>query len=325
MQVLAGKSETTEMQVRRSEVAVIVPTYNSERDWPAFSAGLRMQKLDPSQVLIVDSSSKDRTVELAAAEGFRTLVIPQSEFNHGGTRQLGLRYFPEARIAVYLTQDAVLRDENAIDRLVQVFSNPEVGAAYGRQLPRKGAGPLEAHARLFNYPAESHLRDINSRETMGVKVVFFSNSFSAYRIEALQQVGGFPTDVIMAEDVFATARLLENGWKIAYVAEAAAYHSHGYTTMQEFRRYFDTGVYHARSPWLLKQFGRPTGEGKKFVLSELKSLWPNHAHLVPLAIVRTFAKAAGYALGRREGKLPLSLRRRLSMHKGYWTDRRISE
>ncbi|MFE0678513.1 hypothetical protein ACFW26_34910, partial [Streptomyces sp. NPDC058867] len=45
------------------------------------------------------------------------------------------------------------------------------------------------------------------------------------------------------------------------------HHSHSYSIGEEFRRYFDVGVMHARAPWLLDRFGKAEGEGKRFVQS----------------------------------------------------------
>jgi rhamnosyltransferase len=89
--------------------------------------------------------------------------------------------------------------------------------------------------------------------------------------------------------------------------------------VQEFRRYFDTGVFHARSPWLLQEFGSANGEGLRFVRSELAYLSKHALHLIPSAIVRTLAKWLGYKLGRLEALLPLKIKRICSMHKGYWS------
>jgi rhamnosyltransferase len=71
------------------------------------------------------------------------------------------------------------------------------------------------------------------------------------------------------------ARLLMAGKRVAYVAEACVHHSHNYSLVQEFRRYFDTGVFHARSPWLLQEFGTANSEGLRFVRSEISFLMPN--------------------------------------------------
>ena len=89
---------------------------------------------------------------------------------------------------------------------------------------------------------------------------------------------------------------------------------------QEFQRYFDIGVFHARESWLLESFGKPEGEGGRFVRSELRYLGRHAPWLIPSALLRTILKYSGYRLGRMEQRLPLWLKRRCSMHKGFWAN-----
>ena len=131
-------------------------------------------------------------------------------------------------------------------------------------------------------------------------------------------VGGFPSDLILGEDACAVGRLILNGGRVAYVAEACVRHSHDYSVMEEFRRYFDIGVFHARQSWLLQAFGTAGGEGGRFVTSEWKYLLRHAPWLLPLSVVKTGAKWLGYRLGQREGILPLAFKRWCSMHKHYW-------
>jgi rhamnosyltransferase len=298
---------------------VIVPTLNAAKDWPLFAPAL-LACVRPEQVLIVDSESTDDTVELARAAGFHLCSVARAKFNHGGTRQMAAEMLPNAKILVYMTQDAVLADPDALTKLLAVFDDPDVGAACGRQLPRPGAEAIEIHARNFNYPAASQVRSLNSREQLGIKAVFLSNSLAAYRRSTLMDVGGFPTKVLFGEDTITAARMLLAGYKVAYVAEARAYHSHPYTWMQEFKRYFDIGVLHSRERWLLKEFGQASGEGKRFVRSELLYLWQNDAGQIPAALMHTLGKLLGYRLGRTETRLSTRVKRQLSMHPKFWEE-----
>lgn len=297
---------------------VIVPTLNAAKDWPLFAPAL-LACARPDQVLIVDSESTDGTVDLARTAGFQVHSVARAEFNHGGTRQMAAEMLPNTEILVYMTQDAVLADSNALANLLAAFVDPQVGAACGRQLPRPEARAIEAHARNFNYPAISEMRTRASRERLGIKAAFLSNSLAAYRRSALMHVGGFPANVIFGEDMITAARLLLAGYKVAYVAEAFAYHSHPYTQVQEFKRYFDIGVLHSREPWLLEEFGQVSGEGKRFVLSELRYLRERNAWQIPSALIRTVIKFLGYRLGRTEARLTPNIKRRLSMHSSFWT------
>jgi rhamnosyltransferase len=299
-------------------VALVIPTLNAASEWSRLASAIQSQLWFPDEILIVDSESTDSTPELARQSGFRVANIPRAQFNHGGTRQWALQFVPDAEILVFLTQDAILADKRSLVDLLKSFDDPCVGAAFGRQLPRPGSNAIEAHARLFNYPDRSDLRTLESRSQIGIKAIFLSNSFAAFRRCALESVGGFPTDVILAEDMIAAARMLMKEWKIAYVAEARVYHSHAYTWWQEFKRYFDTGVLHARESWLLDNFGKAGGEGRRFVISELKYLSANDRVLIPSALVRTLLKWAGYRLGRSEAHIGNGLKRHLSMHRRFW-------
>lgn len=276
-----------------------IPTLNARASWASFSAALIGQTAKPNGVLIIDSGSTDGTPELAEREGFRVVRIARHEFSHGGTRQLAVEMSEDSEIIVFLTQDAILAKQDSLERLLRAFDDPNVGAAYGRQLPRPGADPIEAHARLFNYPSVSAVRSSESISQLGFKAAFFSDSFGAYRISALKKVGGFPRDANFGEDTIVTARLLLAGWKVAYVAEAEVFHSHHYTPWQEFDRYVNVGRLHKNQAWMLESFGSASGEGARYVASEIRMLLRTSPVLIPSAIVRTACKFLGYRIGRR--------------------------
>src|SRR5579863_3832734 len=143
----AALSQTNELTLE-CMFAVIVPTLNAARDWSQFAPAL-LACAHPEQVLIVDSESTDGTVELARTAGFQVCSVARSGFNHGGTRQMAAEMLTSAEILIYVTQDAVLTDSNALWNLVAAFADPQVGAACGRQLPRLGAKSIESHARSF--------------------------------------------------------------------------------------------------------------------------------------------------------------------------------
>lgn len=298
-------------------IACIIPTYNSKADLLRLLDSLERQTAR-FETFIVDSSSKDGTQELAWDRVGNVTVIPSVEFNHGGTRQRMVDQNLGYDVYVFLTQDACLADAGAIARIVEPFADPEVGAVCGRQLPHLDAKPLAQHARFFNYPGGVQVKSMADVSWLGIKTAFMSNSFAAYRGEALKAVGGFPVHVIFAEDMYAAAKMLMAGWKVAYAGNAQCRHSHNYTVVEEFERYFDMGVFHAREPWIRQNFGGAGGEGMRYVKSELRFLGLRRLYLWPSVIVRNAVKLFGYKLGQQEAKLPIGLKRRLGMYKRYW-------
>ncbi|MGZ3920799.1 MAG: glycosyltransferase, partial [Bacteroidia bacterium] len=294
------------------------PTLNAGEKWIEALQMISNQTIKINRKLIVDSGSSDRTVEEATSFGFEVVSIKKTEFNHGKTRQLLADLAENIDICIFLTQDAILATEESLSNLMNAFDDPEVGMAYGRQLPHKNAKTLETHARLFNYPAASTVLSLIDTERLGFKTFFCSDSFSAYRKSALTTVGGFPSDSIMGEDAIVAAKLLKAGFKKAYVANASVYHSHSYTLAEEFQRYFDTRVFHEQNKWLITEFGKPTGEGVKFIKSELKYVIANDLKCILKSLTSIGAKWMGYKSGKYYEKIPFRMLKIMSMHKYYW-------
>jgi len=299
-------------------VSLLIPTLNAGKEWLNILKRVDRQSIQFKSKIIIDSGSVDNTVLLATRFGFDVISIEKSEFNHGKTRQQLVDSAGDADICVFLTQDALLASDFSVENLVKSFIDGQVGVAHGRQLPHENAKTLETHARLFNYPAESQLRSLEDRDKFGFKTIFCSNSFAAYRKSVFESVGGFPFDSIMGEDTIVAAKMLSAGYKIAYVADATVHHSHTYSVKEEFKRYFDTGVFHAQNSWLFVGFGKPRGEGLKFVRSELNYAAKNDFKSIFKSIISTGAKWMGYKSGKNYRRLPASIVKKISMHRFYW-------
>lgn len=297
---------------------LIIPTLNAGAQFRTLLGQIAAQPL-PLRKLIVDSESTDSTVALAGEFGFETLTVPRETFNHGATRQFALERILPVDVAIFLTQDVILRDESALTRLVEIFSADEsVGLAYGRQLPRPDATFEARILREFNYPAAAQVRDLSSRKKLGLKAALVSNSFAAYRVSTLEAVGGFPAGVILCEDMYVAAKMLLAGYRVAYAAAAQVIHSHNYTAAQEFRRYFDIGVFHAREAWIRANFGSAEGAGRNFIRLKYGALLRNNPAEIFGAICRDVSKFVGYRLGRAERYLPRFVKECCSMHKNFW-------
>jgi len=301
----------------------MVPVYNGGALWQQAAQALARAREASGhhiRIKVVDSSSHDDSVAIARAQGFEVIGISSEDFDHGGTRNAAVMSDP-ADIYLFLTQDAVLDRPDAIDTLLAAFHDPAVALAYGRQLPQRAANPIAAHARRFNYGAQSHVVSREDSTRLGIKTVFASNSFAAYRATTFNALGGFPERNILSEDMYLAARAVLEGGKLAYVAEACVRHSHDYTPLEEFRRYFDIGVFQADHPWIGETFGAAEGEGLRFVRSEARYLLAQAPLWLPRACLHNALKILGYRLGRHYQRLPASWLPRLSMQPRYWKRR----
>jgi len=305
--------------------SIVIPTYNAGPLFKHVVDSILRSSQRPEKVLVIDSSSIDATAQIAIDAGFELMSIPQTEFDHGGTRNLALSNV-NTEVVLFMTQDAILQHENTLLRLLVSFENTQVTAAYGRQLPHLNAKPLGAFARLHNYPEDGYLTSLESSRPKGIQKIFMSNSFAAYRYSSLQAVGGFPEKLILGEDSYLAGKLLLAGGKIEYVSEACVQHSHNYSLTEEFKRYFDIGVFHREQHWLLETFGTPEKMGFQFAIKQTHFLIRHkRAYLIPYSGLSLVAKYLGYRLGRSYRSLPHNVNVLCSMHKKYWHNKSTSK
>lgn len=300
-------------------IALIIPTLNAEPYLDTLLPAIAKQTLQADVFLVIDSGSKDNTVAQFEQAGARVEVLASGTFNHGGTRRWASEIV-DADICVFITQDAIFTNDNSLEELCRIFSEDDtVAATYARQLPHLDAGVLGAHARAFNYPAQSKMKAMSDAPIMGIKTCYMSDSCAAYRVSALKEVGGFPLNVIGSEDAYVGAKLVLAGQKIYYNANAEVYHSHDYSLTAEFQRYFDIGVFYGRERWIKEAFGNANKEGLRFIKSEIKTVNDLGLQLKILEVIfRTILKYAGFKLGYLERFLPLMMKRKISMFSNYW-------
>lgn len=134
----------TELLRNDNTATVVIPTCNAGHNFTGFLDGLQEQTLKPNQIIVIDSGSTDKTVELAIHRNCKVIKIQHSDFDHGTTRNLAMDE-TSSEFVIFLTQDAIPADEHMIEELIKPMrANPNIAICYGRQLPRPNARPLHA-------------------------------------------------------------------------------------------------------------------------------------------------------------------------------------
>jgi rhamnosyltransferase len=277
-------------------ISVIIPTFNAGACIGNLLSMLKSQDTAPFEIIVIDSSSADNTVKVAKESGARTIEIPRQTFNHGRTRNIAAL---EARgdILVFMTQDALPVDNTLLRVLTAPLSEPDIGVAFGRHIPKTDASPLEIFARHFNYPDKGSVKGITDIRDYGIKTFFSSNACSAVKKDLFLKAGMFPEGVRANEDMLIAARLILQGYKLAYVADAKVFHSHNYSLLKQFRRYYNIGSSLRNNKWILDH-ARPEGEGMKFIRGQVRFVLKQHRFfLVPYIFLESVTKYAGFRIG----------------------------
>ncbi len=303
---------------------VLIPVYRPGDSFEELLGRLKAQSVPVGRIIIMNTEEAYFPKELSEryeGDGLEVHHLTKAEFDHGGTRDQGMR-LSGADVVICMTQDAMPADQELIQNLLKPFEDPQVWAAYARQLPAKDCSEVERYTRSFNYPDKSQVKSSKDLEQMGVKAFFCSNVCAAWRRDKYEVLGGFETRTIFNEDMIYAGKLMQKGGKIAYCAGARVIHSHNYSALQQFHRYFDLAVSQTMHP---EVFGgvRSESEGMRLVKKsvqyclKIKKPW-----LIGTVVTQNAGKFLGYKLGQRYKKLPRGLIKICTMNRSFWQEER---
>lgn len=292
-------SVVQETEISKMSISVIIPTLNAERHIASLLSSLAEQTIQPCEILIIDSSSSDNTLSIAKTyNNVQIITIQLSEFNHGGTRDLGMNH-TKGDLVLFLTQDAVPASNTLIEDLIaSLLNNPQIAAAYARQIPREDSSPREKLVRAYNYPERSTIHSEEDIPQLGIKTFFFSNVCAVYRRDIYERLGGFEKDLLSNEDMMYAAKAIRNGYQIAYAAEACVVHSHDLAFGEQYERNRIQGYEIARHQDLLKGVSS-SREGIQMLMSVSVKLL-KQGRLI--SVFGLLTDCAARYLGSRKGK-----------------------
>ena len=300
------------------EVDVLIPVYRPDGKLTELLKRLKMQNYPIHRVILMNTEEKHFPAELTGIwDRVEVYHLAKEEFDHGGTRDRGVR-MSTADLVVCMTQDAMPADETLIEELVKPFDDPEVWAAYARQLPNEDCREVEKYTRSFNYPEQSMVKTKEDLDRLGIKTFFCSNVCAAWRREKYLELGGFVKHTIFNEDMILAGTMIKQGGKIAYCSKAKVIHSHNYSAFQQFHRNFDLAVSQTMYP---EVFGgiRSESEGIKLVKKSLSyCIKIGKPWLMIQVVTQSAGKLLGYKMGQRYRSLPMWLILRCTMSPSFW-------
>ena len=303
------------------KVDVIIPTYHPGREFSALLDRLMKQTMPVHRIIVMNTEEAFWKKE--SEEKYPVLEVhhlKKTDFDHGRTRAQAAE-MSEADVMIFMTQDAMPADKELVKRLVcALIQDDKIAAAYARQLPNADCSFVERYTRSFNYPETSVVKTKDDLPVYGIKTFFCSNVCAAYRRDIYLEMGGFVKRAIFNEDMIYAGRLIQEGYGIAYAADAKVIHSHNYSCMQQFHRNFDLGVSQAEHPEIFE--GVPSeGEGVKLVKKTISYLFrKGKIWLIPGVILQSGCKYAGYLAGKKYRKLPRKMILWCTMNREYWKD-----
>jgi rhamnosyltransferase len=304
--------------VDRLSVSVVIPTLNAGPDLGALLSRLREQRpVPPDEILVVDSGSRDGTVEVARSADNPVRVIGIADFTHGRARNLGVRE-TTGDIVVFMSQDAIPENVDWLAELVAPYAMPEIAATFSRQVPRTDANPMERFFLNSHFPFGEpvHMRRNGHEDLLFQRDVFFSNVSSSARRPALV-AHPFDEDLIMSEDQQFARDVILAGHSVVYSPSSVVVHSHNYSFGAAVGRYFDS-VYSLRQIFPKHSLALSVRMGCGYLWREAREIAAHNPEVLPRYVGYVLAKTLGTVLGHVAERLPTRIARRISMHKEWW-------
>ena len=304
-------------------IDVIIPTYKPDDTFKKLVEMLEKQTIAINRIIVMNTEEKYMealhigTRFLAEHKKLSIHHLSKKEFDHGKTRYRGAAK-SDADVLVFMTQDAVPKDETLIEKLTAPLSDETVACSYARQLPAENATITEKLTRDFNYPADSRYKSKADLSRLGIKTYFCSNVCCAYNVRIFRELKGFVNHTIFNEDMIYAAKVINAGYKIAYAADAEVIHSHNYSGKQQVHRNFDLGVSQADHPEVFEGISSES-EGIRMVKDTISKLKEAGAQKEIVSyIYASGCKFIGYRLGKMYKLLPRWFVLKCTMSPYYW-------
>src|SRR5512139_786696 len=206
--------------------SIVIRAYNEAKHIGRLLEGIRQQTLRDVEIILVDSGSTDSTVSIAESFGARIVHIPPSEFTFGRSLNMGIRA-AAGEFIVIASAHVYPVYPDWLESLLRPFEDPQAALTYGKQRGPKSAKFSEQQVFHQWYPDHSAPNQATS---------FCNNANAAIRRSTWEQ-NQYDETLTGLEDLAWAKWAKEQGYAIAYVAEAEIVHVHNETPRGVFNRY----------------------------------------------------------------------------------------
>ena len=210
------------------KISIVIRTYNEQKHLPEVLESIKNQTYKNYEIVLVDSQSTDKTVEIAKKYGAKIVPILKKDFNYSYASNVGVQN-STGDIICFLSGHSVPAKQNYLEETNKVFQDKKVGGCYGDVVALKDGSIWE---KIYN--KLGYLKNILFSKKDSVKlenkihpgILSCSNASVRKSIldkhlfaNELGKKGG--------EDVELAYRIIMDDYYIAQVPELLVKHSHG--------------------------------------------------------------------------------------------------
>jgi len=221
------------------DISVIIPIKNGAETLIDCLKAITIQQYNGTiEIIILDSSSTDESVNIGIAYGAKIIKVEEGSFNHGLTRNIGAN-IATGELLYFTVQDAWISSEDMLEKMALHFEDEEVKSVTGMQaIPHhKNKNPALWFKRSSEPVPEFYQFKKNEFQSLSPikqkELCCWDNVNAMYRKTALQQQPFIKAN--LSEDMIWAKQALTKGWKIIRDPSLLVYHYHHHSFSYNFR------------------------------------------------------------------------------------------
>jgi rhamnosyltransferase len=211
--------------------SIVIRAYNEEAHLGRLLDGISHQTIKDVQVIVVDSGSKDRTVQIAQEYAAEVVKIDPKEFTFGRSLNMGIS-IANGEVVVIASAHVYPVYPDWLEKLIEPFKDKKVALTYGKQRGSNTSHFSENQIFTHWYPRNNQLNQ---------RYPFCNNANAAIR-RILWKKQHYDENLPALEDLAWAKWMIEKGFRIDYVAEAEIVHVHEETSKGIYNRYKREGM-----------------------------------------------------------------------------------
>jgi glycosyltransferase involved in cell wall biosynthesis len=197
--------------MKASSISVIIPAFNREALIGQTLRSLLSQTIPADEIIVVDDGSTDRTVEVAESFGGSVRVIRQKNAGPGAARNRGFKESLGDFIHFFDSDDVAIPNKQEVQLAVLLKSGADI--AYGPWVKGKIStdtfSPENHVLQQGGLPYGDQVKALLTNWSMVPHACLFSRKI-------VEQSGGFPEDLLVAEDQLMYLNCLLAGAKVVH-------------------------------------------------------------------------------------------------------------
>lgn len=209
------------------ETSIIIRTYNEEKHLGNLLRSINNQDYKNYEIIIVDSGSTDKTLEIAEQFSVSVIKIESWDFTFGYALNLGIKA-SQGKYLVFASAHVLPVDNQWLGNLIAPFKNEKIAIVYGQQIGDDNSKFSEKRdfTKLFGTLPIDSVEAINH----------VNNANAAIRKE-LWEERQYDRYLFGLEDIEWAKYITGRGYLVHYEPKAAIYHLHNEKWHQVFNRY----------------------------------------------------------------------------------------